>query len=125
MPMIETVMVCALATVACKQRQTGKQEIFPLANTATLVISYPTNAAFQDLNMTEFIRTDFASIRNVKNISVKPLYNSYSVEIRMSSFDRDSRRRVYSKQRAYYREFPNYEFVFSLIDESSLGNAVA
>ena len=122
---METVLVCALATAACKNRETGKQEVFPVTSTTTLITSSPTKAAFQDLNMTEFIRTDFAAIRNVKGISVKPLRGSYTVEIRMSSFDRDSRRRVYSKQRAYYREFPNCDFVFNLIDESPLGNAVA
>jgi len=95
--------------------------------TTTLPTDRSTNTVFENLNMSDFIQADFSAIHGVRDVRVSSTPSRISVEVYMSAFGKDVRRKVYAKQRAFYREFPHQEFSFYLVDESrsTLENAIS
>ena len=91
-------------------------------------VAFPNDCAVLPvLDMDEFITADFSSVKGVRNVCVSQDSDRFTVEVVLSSFARDVRHKVYSKQREFYREFPELGFYFYLVDasRSALDNAVA
>ena len=82
----------------------------------------------RSLDMKEALVADFSTLPGVRSIRVKRNGNAFHVAVHLSSFARAIRHRAYAKQESLYREFPDYQFDFVLIDESQTGgteNAIA
>jgi hypothetical protein len=62
----------------------------------------------------------------VRDVRVSQDRDRFTVEVVLSSFEKDVRRKLYSKQREFYREFPHTSFYFYLVDasRSAIDNAV-
>jgi hypothetical protein len=68
--------------------------------------------------MTTFLTADFSAIKGVCDVNVLRRGNDFRVDVSLGRFERDIRRKVYAKQKALYREFPDYSFDFRLVDAS-------
>jgi hypothetical protein len=122
----ETALAVALGAAVCKPRGSGKTEMLT-ATRSFAITGYATNMLMQESAIDDFIATDFTSVREVRDVRVSHNGNLFKAEITVSSFDRSVRRKVYAKQRGFYREFPSLSFEFYLIDGSmdSPENAIA
>lgn len=123
----EAALAYALGNSICKRRESGKTEVIPVACMSTMVAIPNGSTVLPALDMTEFITADFSSVTGVQDVRVSQDRDRFTVEVVLSSFERDVRRKVYSKQRDFYREFPTLGFSFYLVDasRSALDNAVA
>jgi hypothetical protein len=92
------------------------------------MVAFPNGSTvLSALDMTEFITADFSSVNGVRDVRVSRDRDRFTVEVVLSSFEKDVRHKVYSKQREFYREFPTLGFSFYLVDasRSALDNAIA
>ncbi|MGP8244796.1 MAG: hypothetical protein ACLQVN_09795 [Bryobacteraceae bacterium] len=123
----EAALAYVLGNAVCKQRESEKTEVIPVAYTSSIIVCPNSGTVLQALNMTEFIAADFSSVPEVRDVRVSQDRDQFTVEVVLSSFKKDVRRKVYSKQRAFYREFPSLGFSFYLVDasRSALDNAIA
>jgi hypothetical protein len=123
----EVALAYVLGNAVCKPRESGKTEVIPVSCMSPIVASPDGSTILQALNMAEFIMADFSSVTGVQNVLVSQDRDRFTVEVILSSFERDVRRKVYSKQKAFYREFPSLDFYFYLVDasRSAPDNAVA
>jgi hypothetical protein len=123
----EAALAYVLGNVLCKQREGGKTEVIPVSCTSPMVVFPNSSTVLQALDMTEFITADFSSVQGVRDVRVSHDRDRFTVEVVLSSFEKDVRRKVYSKQRAFYREFPALGFSFYLVDasRSALDNAIS
>jgi hypothetical protein len=101
--------------------------MIPVTCTSSMIAFPNVSAVLQTLDMTQFIRADFSSVNWVRDVHVSQDRDRFTVEVILSSFEKDVRRKVYTKQRASYREFPTLGFSFYLVDasRSALDNAIA
>jgi len=76
------------------------------------------------IDITDFIRNDFSSIPSVSEVAVHRRGTEFEVQVFLTNFDRDLRRKVYAKEEALYREFPSYSFSFNLVDASESNNVL-
>ena len=120
----EAALAVALGTAICKQRENGKTEVIPMACIGLKAAVPNSRIVLQASGMGEFIAADFSSVNGVQSVRVTDKRDRFTVEVVLSSFDKDVRRKVYAKQKAFYREFPTFDFDFYVVD-ASLENALA
>jgi hypothetical protein len=70
------------------------------------------------IDMTDFIKTDLSSVPSVSDVEVRRRGNDFEVNVFLANFERTLRRRIYAKEKALHREFPDYSFDFNLVDVS-------
>jgi hypothetical protein len=123
----EAALAYVLGNAICKQRENGKTEVITVACMSSLVVFPNSSTVLPALDMTEFIVADFSSIPEVNDVHVSQDRDHFAVEVSLSSFRKEARHRVFSKQRAFYHEFPSLDFSFYLVDasRSAPDNAIA
>lgn len=93
-------------------------DFIPTASTAIMQTHAISPVSFPLVELDEFIRADFMAVRGVSGVRVDQVQKHLTVEVELVAFDRATRRKVYAKERELYREFPDYEFGFLLVDSS-------
>lgn len=61
---------------------------------------------------------EFEELAGVERVMITREGSIFSIDIDMSVFDRDTRRRVYAKEQKLYNDFPKYSFNIHLNDRS-------
>jgi hypothetical protein len=97
----------------------GALGVLPTSQTSVIESVLATPTAFQAIDMSGFITADFNAIETVESVRIRRKHDDFIVEVKVSSFDERTRRAVYAKQKALYREFPNLDFEFHVIDGSN------
>lgn len=92
--------------------------MFPQAHSRSFTQSCHAQGILKAIDMTDFIKTDFSSVPHVSDVEVSRNGRDFAVTVYLTNFDRPFRRKVYAKERAMYREFPQYSFDFNLVDAS-------
>jgi hypothetical protein len=94
-------------------------KMFRTANAVIFSQVHDSVSTIEVIDMTDVIRADFSSVPSVSDVIVERDGKDFEVRVFMKDFDRqDLRRRVYAKEKGFYREFPEYSFDFLLLDAS-------
>ncbi len=121
--MLSEVVLCTVISchpIGHSTAETQEQrKMFPTAYARVFPQIRDSVNTLKAIDMIEFIKADFSSVSSVSEVIVDRNGNDFEVRVFLKEFDRaDFRRRVYAKEKDFYREFPAYSFDFLLLDAS-------